>query len=102
MQFVFSQSNFDTATVGFTTDFYPSQETVDISPKMQGGWGTFPFGTLPFGLSNVPLQMITTYLTKNTTQAHWLNISVSMAQAFQNMALNGIAGFYEILGERSR
>jgi hypothetical protein len=102
MQFVFSQSNFEAATVRFSTDFYPVEETVDISPKLTGGWGAFPFGTLPFGVSSAPLQMINTYLTKNTTQSHWLNVGVDMAQAFQNMSLNGVAGFYEILGERAR
>lgn len=102
MQFTFSQSNFRSATVGFTTDMYPSEETVDIVPKFTGGFGTFPFGTLPFGVSGVPLQMINTYLTKNTTLAHWLNISVSVEEAFQNLSLNGISGFYDIVGERMR
>lgn len=102
MQFTFSESNFNFATVGFTTDMYPSQETVDIVPKYAGGWGTFPFGTLPFGVASVPLQMINTYLTKNTTLAHWLNISMSMAEAFQNISLNGASGFYDIVGERMR
>lgn len=102
MQFIFSQSNFDFVTVGFSTDFFPSEETVDITPVLIGGFGTFPFGTLPFGVSTVPLQMINTYLTKNTTQAHWLNISVSLEQAFQNISLNGISGFYDIVAERNR
>lgn len=102
MQFIFSQSFFQSVTVGFSTDLYPSTETVDLAPRLDGGWGTFPFGTEAFGVSNVPLQMINTYLTKNTTVGHWLNISVSMAQAFQNMALNGISGFYDIFGERMR
>lgn len=102
MQFVFSQSNFNTATVGFSTDFYPAVEEIDISPIVTGGWGTFPFGTLPFGVSSAPLQMVNTYLTKNTTQGHWLNISVSMSEAFQNISLNGISGFFDLIGERMR
>lgn len=102
MQFIFSQSNFQSAVIGFTTDLYSSQETVAIVPRQQGGWGTFPWGSLPWGNSSVPLQMINTYLTKNTTLGHWLNISVSMNQAFQNIALNGVSGFYDILGERMR
>lgn len=102
MQFIFSESNFSTATIGFTTDFYPSQETVDIQPIFSGGWGTFPFGTIAFGVSSVPLQMINTFLTKNTSLAHWLNVSVTLAEAFQNISLNGVSGFYDIVGERNR
>lgn len=102
MQFIFSQCNFDEATVGFSTDFYPVTEDVDVNPVFTGAFGVFPFGTLPFGVSGVSLQMINTYLTKNTTMGHWLNVSVSLAQAFQNIALNGTSGFYDILGERNR
>lgn len=102
MQFIFSQSNFQSAEIGFTTDLYSSQETVDVVPRQQGGWGTFGFGKLPWGSNSVPLQMINTYLTKNTTIGHWLNMSVSMNQAFENIALNGASGFYDILGERMR
>jgi hypothetical protein len=102
MQFIFSQSNFQSALIGFTTDLYSSTEMVTVIPRQQGGWGTFPWGTLPWGVTNVPLQMINTYLTKNTTIGHWLNMSVSMDQSFQNIALNGASGFYDIMGERMR
>lgn len=102
MQFVFSQSFFQSATVGFSTDFYTTTESFDIVPKFTGGWGTFPWGTVPWGLASVSLQMINTFLTKNTTMGHWLNITVSMSQAFQNLSLNGISGFFDIVGERSR
>lgn len=102
MQFIFSECTFDSITVGFSTDFFPSVETIDISPALTGGFGTFPFGSLPFGVSTVSLQMINTYLTKNTTMAHWLNISISLAQAFKNMSLNGVSGFYDVVGERNR
>ncbi len=71
MQFIFSQSNFEMATVSFSTDMYPIPEEVDVVPKLNGGFGTFPFGTIDFGVSGVDLQMINTYLTKNTTQAEW-------------------------------
>lgn len=102
LSFVFSQSGFTQATVGFSTDFYPGIENVILLPKYSGGWGTFPWGTLPFGESAVFLQGIPTFLTKNTFMAHWLNISVTMGRAFENMALNGIYAFFDLFGERSR
>lgn len=102
LSFVFGKSGFTTATVGFTTDFYQTQENVTLLPKFSGGFGTFPFGTLPFGLSAAYLQGIPVYLTKNTFMAHWLNISITMANAFENMELSGIYAFYDIVAERSR
>lgn len=102
LSFVFGQSGFTQATVGFSTDFYQSVENVTLLPKLSGGWGTFPFGTVPFGLSAAYLQGIPTFLTKNTFLCHWLNITVTMGRAFENMELSGIYSFYDIFGERSR
>lgn len=102
LSFVFGASGFTQATVGFSTDFYQTQENVTLLPKFSGGWGTFPFGTLPFGVSAAYLQGIPTFLTKNTFMGHWLNISVTMGRAFENMELSGIYAFYDIFGERSR
>jgi hypothetical protein len=102
IQFIFSESTFEEATVSFTTDFYTTAESVTLSPNLSGGWGTFPWGTLPWGVAGTPLQLIPTYLTKNTTLGHWLNISVELRQAFQNLSLNGCSGYFDIIAERSR
>ena len=102
MDFVFGASSFESATITFSTDFYPIGETVTITPKLTGGWGTFPWGTLPWGVSSAPLQIIPTYLTKNTMSGHWLNIGVSINQAFQNISLSGITGFFDLQSERFR
>lgn len=102
LSFVFNNSSFDQATATFTTDLYPSEETVTLFPKITGGWGTFPWGTLPWGVGNALLQSVPCFLTKNTLYAHWWNISVEVDQAFQNMALGGIFGFFDIRGERYR
>lgn len=102
LSFVFGQSGFTEATVGFATDFYQTQENVTLTPKLSGGWGTFPWGTVPFGVSAAYLQGIPTFLTKNTFMAHWLNITVTMGRAFENMELSGIWAFYDIMGGRSR
>lgn len=102
LQFVFSQATFTDATIGFSTDLFPTVENVTISPKLIGGWGTFPWGTLPWGSSSAPLQMIPANLTKNTFMGHWLNISMTVDQAFQNMASDGLTGFFDLIGGRNR
>lgn len=102
ISFAFGQSWFTKPTVGFSTDFYPQIENVILTPKYAGGWGTFPWGTLPWGVASIFLQGIPTFLTKNTFMAHWLNISVTMNRAFENMSLDGVYLFYDLFGERSR
>jgi hypothetical protein len=102
MQFIFSQANFISATVSFNTDLYPSNEAVTLTPKSGNSWGTFPWGTVPWGVTTAQLQSIPTFLTRNTMLAHWLNITVSLNQAFQNLALDGITGFYDLVAQRNR
>lgn len=99
---VFGQGNFTDATVSFSTDLYPVQETVTLTPKLAGGWGTFGWGTLPWGVSLAPLQIINTMLTKNCQMAHWLNVSVSQEQCFTNPAFCGLLGFYDVISARIR
>lgn len=102
MQFIFSQANFINATVKFNTDIFPANELVTLTPKSGNGWGTFPFGSIPWGVTTAQLQSIPTFLTKNTMLCHWLNITVSLNQAFQNLALDGITGFYDLVAQRNR
>jgi hypothetical protein len=102
MQFIFSQANFINATVNFNTDIYPANESVTLTPKSANAWGTFAWGTIPWGVTTANLQSIPTFLTRNTTMCHWLNITVSLNQAFQNLALDGITGFYDLVGQRNR
>lgn len=102
MQFVFSQAFFTQATIGFSTDLFPTVEEVTVTPKLTGGWGTFPWGTIPWGFAQAPLQMIPAQLTRNTFMGHWLNITVTVDQAFQNLSLEGVTGGYDIIGMRNR
>jgi hypothetical protein len=102
MQFIFSQANFISATVSFSSDMYPANESVTLTPKSSNGWGTFAFGTVPWGVTTANLQPIPTFLTRNTMLCHWLNITVSLSQAFQNLALDGITGFYDLVAQRNR
>lgn len=103
MQFVFSQANFNSVSVSFTTDFYTTIEPITLKPKTGGtGWGLLPWGTGPWGVSTNALQTIPTMIPKNDQMGHWLNITVTLNQAFQNLALDGVTGFYDLVAERYR
>ncbi len=102
LSFVFNASSFDEAIATFTTDLYPSAEQVTLIPKVTGGWGQFPWGTLNWGQGNELLQSVPCFLTKNTLFAHWWNIGVEVNQAFKNMALGGVFGFFDFRSMRYR
>jgi hypothetical protein len=100
--FDFANVSFQKCTASFTTDFYPSPESVTLTPHISGTWGTFPWGTLPWGVTQQNLQPITTYSTKNTALGHWTSVSLNLQQAFSGFSLSGYSIFFEFMGQRSR
>jgi hypothetical protein len=100
--FAFSDASFEQCNVSFSTDWYPTEESVILVPKQFGGWGTLPWGTFPWGVGGALTQSIPTYSTKNTSICHWVNATLNLQQAFQGFALNGLTVTYEFYGTRSR
>ena len=100
--FEFQDISFAECTASFTTDFYPNAESVTLIPTNSNTWGTFQWGTVPWGVTAPALQPITTYATKNTSIAHWINVTVSLQQAYTGFTLSGYSIFFNFLGERSR
>lgn len=100
--FEFADISFDTCTARFSTDFYPNEESVTLSPNISGEWGTFAWGANPWGVSQQMLQPITAYSTKNTAIGHWAVVTLHGQQAFSGAALCGYTSFFNFLGERSR
>ena len=100
--FEFSNIAFNQCTASFTTDFYPSAESVTLTPQLANGWGTFMWGTVNWGVTSPALRPITAYSTKNTAQGHWANVTLNLQQAFSGFALCGYTIFFEFQGQRSR
>jgi hypothetical protein len=100
--FEFSSIGFTQATASFTTDFYPTQESVTLMPKVADTWGTFPWGSEGWGVTTAVPQAISTYATKNTAMGHWIICTLQMQQAFTGFSLAGYGVFFNFLGERFR
>jgi hypothetical protein len=101
-QFMFSNADFNEITLNMSSDFYPTEEQVMLTPVSFGGWGTLPWGTFPWGVSTVPEQVIPTWPTKNTGYAHWIILNLTLSQAFTALALDGISATYEVTSTRGR
>ena len=100
--FEFSNIAFNQCTASFTTDFYPSAESVTLTPQLANGWGTFMWGTVNWGVTSPALRPIPTYSTRNTSQGHWAIVTLNLQQAFSGFALCGYTAFFEFQGQRSR
>lgn len=101
-QFIFNNANFEDLTVSFTSNFYPTPETVDISPVSVGGWGTQAWGTFPWGVSSANEQNIPCNPTLNTSYAKWVVVQMALTEAFTSIALDGLICSFEVVSVRGR
>lgn len=101
-QFFFGNANFNSVQLTMSSDWSIDAETVDLIPKIAGGFGTEPWGTFPWGVSTVAPQMIPTWPSRNTNYSHWVIISLALKQAFTNIALDGVSATFDIIGTRGR
>ncbi len=99
-QFFFSTADFDRLTLTMSSDWSIAAETVDLRPIVAGGWGTQPWGTFPWGVSTIKPQMIPTWPSPNTNYSHWINISLTLNQAFTSLALDGLSATFDIISTR--
>lgn len=100
--FEFSNIAFSKCVASFTTDFFPSSESVNLVPQLSNAWGTFQWGTVPWGVTSPALRPISTYSTKNTAIGHWTNVTLNLQQVGSGFAFCGYTIFFNFLGERSR
>lgn len=101
-EFMFENANFSEITAYFTTDIINAQESIVLEPSTTGGFGTLAWGTFPWGVSLYPNQGIQCWPTTNTAYGQWVQIELQLSQAFTSLALNGIAGTFDIIGTRGR
>jgi hypothetical protein len=97
---MFSNANFNSLRVSYTTDISISNEYVDISPKSGGPWGLFPWGSVPWGGNITFLQAIRTYFPSEKNRANWMNIKIQHQQALTTFAMIGQALVFEEISTR--
>lgn len=103
-KFAFSNANFDSILVYFTSDLYPTPEAATLTPLSVGGWGTEPngWGTQPWGVSSIPEQLIACNPSLNTSYARWIVIKMGLTQAFTSLAFDGLMCSFDVVSTRGR
>lgn len=103
-KFPFSNANFDSLNVYFTSDLYQVPETASLAPINTGGWGAEPggWGTAPWGVAVPPEQLISCNPSLNTSYARWVIIKLELTMAFTSLALGGIMGSFDVISMRGR
>ena len=103
-KFAFTNANFDTLDVTFTSDLYSVPETVEISPINSGGWGAEPggWGTVPWGVSSANEQLIACNPSLNTSYARYIIVKLSLTEAFTSLAFDGLTCSFDVVSNRGR
>lgn len=102
MEFVFLDASFTEAQAIFTTNFRPTPINQELLPRTFGSWGSFPFGTLPWGGIKGGQQVIRVLIPRESARAIWLNTGIRLEESFTSFSLAGYSVLYEITGERHK
>lgn len=95
----FKNSFFVTAKIGFFTNLSSYFEYQSISGTGIGGWGSFPFGSLPWG-NNVTSDSFRAFVPRNKRRAQWLRNRFEVRSAYSRFQLDGIGIVFNRMNER--
>lgn len=101
-QAFFRDATFTNLTFAFTSDFDGVPEETTIEPILGSGFGTVAFGQEPFGGIGTIAQVARTLVPRNKARCHWLNPSITHAEALSNFALTGINFWFTYVSGRSK
>lgn len=103
-KFAFSNANFESLQISFTSDLYTTPEPVDLSPINTGGWGAEPggFGSTPWGVTAATEQLIACNPGMNTAYARWVIIKMQLTEAFTSLAFDGLTASFDVVSTRGR
>jgi hypothetical protein len=103
-KFAFTNANFDSLQVSFTSDLYTIPETADLVPISTGGFGAEPegWGTVPWGVTSPVEQLISCNPGLNTAYARWVIVKMGLTEAFTSLSFDGILCSFDVVSNRGR
>lgn len=98
----FSNANFTTITASCVSDISLFTETWPIAPQINGAWGLFDWGDLPWNGTSLLTQAVPTCPPRQKMLAHWVQVGLSLNQALSNFQFLGASLTYDIVSDISR
>jgi hypothetical protein len=94
-------SEFKILEIGFTSSLDDNPEYVEIEPELEGQWGSFVWGSQPWGggLISRPVP-IRTYVPLTKSRASWLFLRVRSDKSESNFAIAGASIIFTPMSER--
>lgn len=98
----FSNANFSTITASCISDVSLFTETWPITPQINGQWGLFKWGQIPWNGTSLLTQAVATTPPIQKMLAHWVQVGLSLNQALSNFQFLGCSLSYDIVSDISR
>ena len=98
----FSNANFTSITASCISDTSLYTETWPILPQINGNWGQFKWGNIPWNGTSLLTQAIATTPPINKMLCHWVQVGLSLDQALSNFQFLGCSLTYDIVSDISR
>lgn len=98
----FSNANFTTITASMISDASLFTETWPIRPQINGAWGLFQWGEIPWNGTSLLTQAVATTPPIQKMLAHWVQVGLSLNQALSNFQFLGCSLSYDIVSDISR
>jgi hypothetical protein len=98
----FSNANFTSITASCVSDVSLFTETWPILPQINGNWGLFAWGEIPWNGTSLLTQAVATCPPREKMLAHWVQVGLSLNQALSNFQFLGCSLTYDIVSDISR
>lgn len=98
----FSNANFTTITASCISDVSLFTETWGLTPQVNGLWGLFAWGDVPWNGTSLLTQAVATCPPRQKMLAHWVQPGLSLNQALSNFQFLGCSLTYDIVSDISR
>jgi hypothetical protein len=98
---LFDKTDFTTIEVATYSDITRGESPQILYARSTlGGWGTFPWGSQPWGSGNASEGYMRTSIPKESMRCHWVQLRISLAEAFTGFTLEGVQVTYSKMSRR--
>lgn len=100
---LFDDARFNSMDVGFSTNFSRDPEYTSILTTVSGGWGSFRWGTQPWGTGGLSGALaLRTFVPLEKQRALWLNVALKNKEAFTPFGFQGLSVLVSPMSTRFR
>jgi hypothetical protein len=100
LSFFFKDAAFREIEAGFSSNVSVGKQSVSITSRGTGGWGTFVWGEQPWGGQLGGQTVLRTYVPREKQRGSWLTVFLKTNEAFTGFSLQGVSVIYNPMSTR--